>query len=280
LNYDQLHQDWQSELQATYGKEEVTALLKLTLEHFLKIEPVRLRLLDQLPSEVIPKITAVKDKLAQQQPIQYILGTTAFCELQLNVGPGVLIPRPETEELVHWILQEQDVQPLKVVDLCTGSGAIALALKAARPAWELTAVELSKEALVIANENAEQLDLAVDFIAADVLQDELSGGPYDVMVSNPPYVRDSERSLMQTNVLEHEPEMALFVSDTDPFLFYKRIAALAAKHLKPGGSLYLEINEYLSKELLTALAPFGFAMDLRQDSYLKDRMLKCQKKSK
>ncbi len=280
MNYDQLHQDWQSELQATYGKEEVTALLKLTLEHFLKIEPVRLRLLDQLPSEVIPKITAVKDKLAQQQPIQYILGTTAFCELQLNVGPGVLIPRPETEELVHWILQEQDVQPLKVVDLCTGSGAIALALKAARPAWELTAVELSKEALVIANENAEQLDLAVDFIAADVLQDELSGGPYDVMVSNPPYVRDSERSLMQTNVLEHEPEMALFVSDTDPFLFYKRIAALAAKHLKPGGSLYLEINEYLSKELLTALAPFGFAMDLRQDSYLKDRMLKCQKKSK
>ncbi|WP_374957212.1 peptide chain release factor N(5)-glutamine methyltransferase [Gilvibacter sp.] len=280
MNYDQLHQDWQSELQATYGKEEVTALLKLTLEHFLKIEPVRLRLLDQLPSEVIPKITAVKDKLAQQQPIQYILGTTAFCELQLNVGPGVLIPRPETEELVHWILQEQDVQPLKVVDLCTGSGAIALALKAARPAWELTAVELSKEALVIANENAEQLDLAVDFIAADVLQDELSGGPYDVMVSNPPYVRDSERSLMQTNVLEHEPEMALFVSDTDPFLFYKRIAALAAKHLKPGGSLYLEINEYLSKELLNALAPFGFAMDLRQDSYLKDRMLKCQKKSK
>lgn len=254
--------------------------MKLTLEHYLKIEPVRLRLLDQLPSEVIPKITAVKDKLAQQQPIQYILGTTAFCELQLNVGPGVLIPRPETEELVHWILQEQDVQPLKVVDLCTGSGAIALALKAARPAWELTAVELSKEALVIANENAEQLDLAVDFIAADVLQDELSGGPYDVMVSNPPYVRDSERSLMQTNVLEHEPEMALFVSDTDPFLFYKRIAALAAKHLKPGGSLYLEINEYLSKELLTALAPFGFAMDLRQDSYLKDRMLKCQKKSK
>jgi release factor glutamine methyltransferase len=280
LNYHQLHRDWQSELQATYGREEVTALLKLTLEHYLKIEPVRLRLLDQLPSEVIPKITAVKDKLAQQQPIQYILGTTAFCELQLNVGPGVLIPRPETEELVHWILQEQDVQPLKVVDLCTGSGAIALALKAARPAWELTAVELSKEALVIANENAEQLDLAVDFIAADVLQDELSGGPYDVMVSNPPYVRDSERSLMQTNVLEHEPEMALFVSDTDPFLFYKRIAALAAKHLKPGGSLYLEINEYLSKELLTALAPFGFAMDLRQDSYLKDRMLKCQKKSK
>ncbi|ARV12924.1 protein-(glutamine-N5) methyltransferase, release factor-specific [Gilvibacter sp. SZ-19] len=280
MNYHQLHRDWQSELQATYGKEEVTALLKLTLEHYLKIEPVRLRLLDQLPSEVIPKITAVKDKLAQQQPIQYILGTTAFCELQLNVGPGVLIPRPETEELVHWILQEQDVQPLKVVDLCTGSGAIALALKAARPAWELTAVELSKEALVIANENAEQLDLAVDFIAADVLQDELSGGPYDVMVSNPPYVRDSERSLMQTNVLEHEPEMALFVSDTDPFLFYKRIAALAAKHLKPGGSLYLEINEYLSKELLTALAPFGFAMDLRQDSYLKDRMLKCQKKSK
>lgn len=280
MNYDQLHQDWQSELEATYGKEEVTALLKLTLEYFLKIEPVRLRLLDQLPSEVIPKIIAVKDKLGQQQPIQYILGTTAFCELQLIVGPGVLIPRPETEELVHWILQEQGDQPLKVVDLCSGSGAIALALKAARPAWELTAVELSKEALVIANENAKQLDLAVDFIAADVLQDELSGGPYDIMVSNPPYVRDSERSLMQTNVLEHEPELALFVPDTDPFLFYKRIAALAAKHLKPGGSLYLEINEYLSKELLNALAPFGFAMDLRQDSYLKDRMLKCQKKSK
>lgn len=236
--------------------------------------------MDQLPSEVIPKITAVKDKLAQQQPIQYILGATAFCELELNVGPGVLIPRPETEELVHWILQEQGVHPLKVVDLCSGSGAIALALKASRPAWELTAVELSKEALVIANENAEQLDLAVDFIAADVLQDELSGGPYDIMVSNPPYVRDSERNLMLTNVLEHEPEMALFVPDTDPFLFYKRIAALATKHLKPGGSLYLEINEYLSKELLTSLAPFGFAMELRQDSYLKDRMLKCQKKSK
>lgn len=280
MNYDQLHQDWQSELEATYGKEEVSALLNLTLEHFLKIEPVRLRLLDRLPSEVIPKITAVKDKLGQQQPIQYILGTTAFCELQLNVRPGVLIPRPETEELVHWILQEQGAQPLKVVDLCSGSGAIALALKAARPAWELTAVELSKEALTIANQNAKQLDLAVDFIAADVLQDELSGGPYDIMVSNPPYVRDSERSIMQPNVLEHEPELALFVTDSDPFIFYKRIAALAVKHLKPGGSLYLEINEYLSKELLTALAPFGFAMDLRQDSYLKDRMLKCQKKSK
>lgn len=280
MNYHQLHQDWQSELQTTYGKDEVSALLNLTLEHFLKLEPVRLRLLDQLPSEVIPKITAVKDKLAQQQPIQYILGATAFCDLQLNVGPGVLIPRPETEELVHWILQEQGVHPLKVVDLCSGSGAIALALKAARPAWELTAVELSKEALAIANQNAKQLDLAVDFIAADMLQDELTAGPYDIMVSNPPYVRDSERNLMQTNVLEYEPEMALFVPDTDPFLFYKRIAALAVKYLKPGGSLYLEINEYLSKELLTALAPFGFAMDLRQDSYLKDRMLKCHKKSK
>ncbi|MDC7997838.1 peptide chain release factor N(5)-glutamine methyltransferase [Gilvibacter sediminis] len=278
MNYKQLHQHWQESLEPIYGLEEVTALLDLALHHCSEIEPARFRIEPQIPSALLKELTAIEKRLAQQEPIQYILGQVHFYQLELNVGPGVLIPRPETEELVAWILEDHPNKEATVIDFCSGSGAIALALKANRNPWKVTGLEWSEAALQIARQNKKALGLDVEFIHADLFAADAVEGTFDIMVSNPPYVRESERQLMNPNVLEHEPDMALFVADDDPYVFYTRIAALAQLHLKPQGTLYLEINEYLSEELTQQLEAMGFAVELRQDLYLKDRMLKCQKK--
>ncbi|NQX76172.1 peptide chain release factor N(5)-glutamine methyltransferase [Gilvibacter sp.] len=278
MNYKQLHLQWQESLGPIYGTEEVTALLDLAAAHCSGMEAARLRIEPQIPSELIKKLATIQARLAQQEPIQYILGQAHFYQLELSVGPGVLIPRPETEELVAWVLKDHPQQEAKVIDLCSGSGAIALALKANRKLWKVAGLEWSEAALRIARQNQKALDLEVNFIHTDLFAVDAVNGQFDIIVSNPPYVRESERELMNPNVLEHEPDMALFVTDDDPFLFYKRIAALAQLHLKPQGTLYLEINEYLREELTQQLEAMGFVVELRKDLYLKDRMLKCQKR--
>lgn len=221
-------------------------------------------------------------KLKLQKPIQHILGETEFYGLPLKVNEHVLIPRPETEELVSWILK--DVKLLKapgpkILDIGTGSGCISISLAKKIRQAVVTAMDISRDAIKIARENAKLNGVEVEFIQADVLSLDQLPGQYDIIVSNPPYVRESEKSGIKANVLENEPHLALFVKDEAPLVFYKKIAKLAVDNLRPGGSLYFEINQYLGDQTKTLLENMGFApVLLRKDMYGNDRMIKAIKK--
>ena len=191
----------------------------------------------------------------------------------------MLIPRPETEELVQWILESDlKTEPI-ILDIGTGSGCIALALKSNIPAAKVYGVDFSKEALKTAAQNGKENNLEVDFLQADILNwEQKSWNRPDLIVSNPPYVRELEKEKMQSNVLDYEPETALFVSDSDPLLFYRRIAEFALKYLNPNGDLFFEINENLGNETLKMLELMGFQnCTIKADLFGKERMLRCRK---
>jgi release factor glutamine methyltransferase len=241
-------------LQAPYPGPEAGAIAALVTEHLLGLSPLqrRMQAAAPVPAEVLAQLPALQARLVAHEPVQYVLGTAHFAGMELEVTPATLIPRPETEELAQLIAQEQGGRTgLTVLDVGTGSGCLALALaQSLRPA-RTVAVDISAEALAVATRNAARYELKVEFQQVDILQAEPAGlppGSLDVLVSNPPYVRDSERPLMRNNVLAWEPATALFVPDNDPLLFYRRLAELAAKLLRPGGTVYLEINEELGPE--------------------------------
>lgn len=228
---------------------------------------------------------AALQKLRQGEPVQYVFGKAYFAGLELNVGPGVLIPRPETEELFHWAsesLRKLDVagNPCRIMDLCTGSGALALALASAFPDAEVYACDLSTEALSIAGKNAVRLNLPVCFFCHDVLEGKLpasvtEGKDFHLMVSNPPYVLPSEKPLMHLNVIGYEPNMALFVKETDPLAFYRALAVMARSCLQPGGFFLAEINEAFPQENISLLAEAGFVdVEVRKDFRGKCRMIR------
>ena len=214
-------------------------------------------------------------RLKQFEPIQYILGETEFFGLKLKVNPDVLIPRPETEELVQWICETSWPPKSVILDVGTGSGCIALALKKQLRHTEMCALDVSERALQTAIENATKNGLEVHFIHADILQWSKKDWPlFDCIVSNPPYVRELDKKQMQPNVLEFEPETALFVSDDDPLIFYRETGHFAAHYLKPGGKLFFEINENLGDETCGLLKYIGFKnIKLRKDIHGKDRMI-------
>jgi release factor glutamine methyltransferase len=221
-------------------------------------------------------------ELKNQKPIQYILGETFFYGLRFEVNQNTLIPRPETEELVEWIISEnkksQQSSNLKVLDIGTGSGCIAISLAKNLPNAKVSALDISEEALNVAKNNAEFNQVTIDFILADVLAIEKLPDTFDVIVSNPPYVRESEKDLMQQNVLSNEPHIALFVENENPLLFYDKIAELAKNHLTENGVLYFEINQYLGEETVDLLKTKGFKnIELKKDIYGVDRMVKCLK---
>ena len=202
-----------------------------------------------------------------------------FFSYRFLVDENVLIPRPETEELVDWVLTTvtPTSKPLKIIDIGTGSGCIAISLAKSLPNAEVTAVDVSAKALQVARCNAELNGVTINFLQQDILQTSTLPDTYDIIISNPPYVRSLEKAEMQANVLEYEPHLALFVSDTDPLLFYNRIAALARKSLSPQGSLFFEINQYLGDEMIALLKAKGFEkVVLRQDLSGNDRMIMSQ----
>ena len=234
------------------------------------------------PNEIIDiDIEQATKELAEGRPVQYIIGTTEFCGEEFIVREGVLIPRPETEELVLWAREKaQQFQQPKVLDLCTGSGCIAISLKKFMPQASVVAVDLSSESLAIAQENASKLNTPIDFIQDDVLQgvQKLSGKVFDIIVSNPPYIPLSERDTMHINVTRYEPDMALFVADDDPLIFYREIARAAKTMLSEGGSLLFEIHELLAEQTLQMLLSEGFETSLRHDFLSKPRMICCHRK--
>ena len=199
-----------------------------------------------------------------------------FFSYRFLVDENVLIPRPETEELVDWVLTTvtPTSKPLKIIDIGTGSGCIAISLAKSLPNAEVTAVDVSAKALQVARCNAELNGVTINFLQQDILQTTTLPDTYDIIISNPPYVRSLEKAEMQANVLEYEPHLALFVSDTDPLLFYDRIATLARRALSPQGSLFFEINQYLGEEMKALLKAKGFEkVVLRQDLSGNDRMI-------
>ena len=219
-------------------------------------------------AENIPNIEIILEKVRAHMPIQYIFEHTEWMGLDLRVTPATLIPRPETAELVEWILQTANhYQPLRLADIGTGSGCIAIALKQACPLWHVTGIDISQEALIVAQENAQRNQVQITWKQLDILTESLDS--FDIIVSNPPYICQKEKADMDARVLQHEPHSALFVPDSDPLLFYRRIAQMRAAK-----NLFFEINEAHGKEVCDMLKQLGYQhITLKCDIYGKERMV-------
>ena len=228
----------------------------------------------------IPELESKVMELSEGRPVQYVIGHSEFCGLDIEVGEGVLIPRPETEELVAWAIEKAaDIKQPRILDVCTGSGCIALALADRLRGASVTAVDISDDALAIARRNEERLQLGVEFIKDDALAHlpQLEGRKFDVIVSNPPYIPISERESMHVNVVNFEPSIALFVADNDPLIFYREIALTAKQMLAENGYLLFEIHQPLAQQTVEMLQELGYdAVELRNDCFDKPRMICSQ----
>jgi release factor glutamine methyltransferase len=273
-------------LQDHYPLEEVQSFFQITADHFLGYSrmDIVLHLEEELNETQVQDFLNTCKRLVNHEPIQYILGDTEFYGLPFKVTPNTLIPRPETEELVEWIIEDQkgkdqkDADSLQILDIGTGSGCIAVSLAKHITNAKVTGYDISEGALQVASENANTNEVVVTFKKVDILQTQTLEQSFDVIVSNPPYVRELEKEEIQPNVLDHEPHTALFVSDTDPLVFYRVIGQLAFDNLSGTGSLFFEINQYLGKETEQLLKDIGFTdVQLRKDIFGNDRMMKACK---
>ncbi len=271
------------ELTSFYPDSEIKSFSRLIVNHVCKIKPYEFFLYKdiKIPENERKEIIAIVDSLKKQKPLQYILGETEFFGLTFFVDERVLIPRPETEELVELILKNhQKPEKLNILDIGTGSGCIAIALSKYLPDSDIYAIDISEEALIVAKKNAEQNKVKVNFSPSDILchlPDYLSDIRFDIIVSNPPYITPSEQEKMSDNVLKYEPHTALFVPQNDPLLFYKRIADVGNNLLNQGGKLYFEVNSSFGKETLNMLKEKGYdEVLLLQDISGNDRMISCR----
>lgn len=252
-------------LHAVYPAAEAEAIAALVTEHLLGLTPLqrRMQAAAPVPTAAQVRLPEVQARLLAHEPVQYVLGTAHFADLELEVTPATLIPRPETEELVQLITRAQAGRPgARVLDVGTGSGCLAIALARALPQAQVLAVDISAEALAVARRNAARYAPDVQVEQVDILAGwpvAVAPASLDILVSNPPYVRESERALMRENVLAWEPATALFVPDHDPLLFYRRLATVGERLLRPGGSIWLEINEALGAETAALFAGPAFA---------------------
>ena len=265
-----------SELRGFFPEEELRELAYWIIEETTGMTRTQI-LTDCKGTQNIPNIEIILQKLRAHVPIQYIFGHTEWMGLDLRVTPATLIPRPETAELVEWVLQMGDRdKPLKVLDIGTGSGCIALALKKAAPNWNVTGLDISEDALKVAKENAGRNNAEVHWLQADILSPQcpIASLPhhlhFDIIVSNPPYICNHEKRDMDARVLDYEPHSALFVPDTDPLLFYRQIASLATSP----AMLFFEINEAYGNEVCEMMAKMGYTdIQLKNDMYGKPRMV-------
>lgn len=268
-------------LQDLYDVMEAESFFHLILEEKHQMKRIDLALHPNLAfsEEEIQSWNLILEQLKKEIPIQYILGTTEFFGLKFHVNESVLIPRPETEELVEWIIDDlkaKVIKDLKILDIGTGSGCIAISLAKNIPNAEVYALDVSPEALKVAKQNAERNQVEIVFLEKNILETDDLELQFDVIVSNPPYVRHLEKEEIKKNVLEHEPHLALFVEDNDALVFYRKIAELATKNLTENGNLYFEINQYLGEEMIELLQNKGFQdAELRKDIYGNDRMTKA-----
>ena len=261
---------------AYYPESEISGFTRIIIEHITNKSYHHTLLVEiELTQNQQQKVESIIERLKRYEPIQYILEETEFFGLPFRVNENVLIPRPETEELVELILKENNNTGLCILDIGTGSGAIAIALAKHMKNAEISAWDISHKALDVAALNNKENSAAVSFKQVDVLSNYPLDKKFDIIVSNPPYVLESEKKLMEQNVLDYEPHQALFVPNNDPLLFYKRIADIALNLLNPKGKLYFEINQAKGKEVVEMLEEKGFTnVTLFQDLSNKDRMVK------
>ena len=288
-----------SQLESIYGSDEANALIMILLEHYFNIDRVKIALEPDLrlsESELLTLHFAVKE-LLKNRPIQYIIGETEFCGMRFFVNGNVLIPRPETEEMVNHLAAtlspsfrpdierremgaEKSPANISILDIGTGSGCIAIILAKLIPNSDVTAVDVSEKALEVARKNAESNGVNVHFVLDDILNPHVkthgrASQQFDIIVSNPPYVCESEKSEMRANVLEHEPSSALFVPDSDPLVFYRNILEFAQTALKPDGQIWFEINEKFGKETTELCREKGFKnVEIIKDFRGKERVVR------
>ena len=270
----------------TYPKTEVDSFFFILMEEKLELQRIDTVLNPDflIDAATVVALKIILERLQKEEPIQYILGKTEFYGLPFLVDKNTLIPRPETEELVEWILSEiQEIQgenqktPLAILDIGTGTGCIPITLAKNTVNTVITAIDISAAALCIAKKNALLNSVSVNFITQDILKTTQLPQKYDVIVSNPPYVRELEKVEISANVLANEPHLALFVPDKNPLLFYNKIADLAKQQLNESGILFFEINQYLGKETVKMLEEKGFQnIQLKKDLFGNDRMLLCR----
>ena len=280
-------------LSEKYPKTEIDSFFFILMEEKLQLQRIDTVLQPNflIVDDILSELKNSTKRLQKEEPIQYILGKTEFYGLPFLVDKNTLIPRPETEELVAWVLQSiqdlkfknqdsdttnNNVKPLSILDIGTGTGCIPISFAKHQPNATISAIDVSNEALKIAKQNAILNNVEVNFIKKDILQTENLNELFDVIVSNPPYVREQEKIEIKNNVLENEPHLALFVENENPLIFYKKIADLAKLHLSKNGFLFFEINQYLGKETVEILTKKGFKnIVLKKDFVGNDRMIKA-----
>lgn len=288
MTFREAEQIFKDSLRAIYESDEANSLTWLSIRHILKIERIEYLNLKntEIPPEQYESLLKILEELKSGKPLQYIIGETEFYGLTFLINSSVLIPRPETEELVEWMLSDishskLSIDGLKIIDIGTGSGCIPISLKKNLPKASIYALDISTEVLDVSKQNAIINQTELNFIQADILNSSnnvLKDEKFGIIVSNPPYVTVSEKHHMLPNVLEFEPHLALFVPNNDPLIFYKAIANFALNHLETHGYLYLEINEKLGLETVQLLIEYGFInIELRKDLSGKDRMIRSQK---
>ena len=272
----------QEELQNYYPISEIKTFASVIFKELFNISFVEIFSNSEniISKNDFSSIISIVNRLQNNEPIQYIFGKTNFLEFSFSVTKDVLIPRPETEELVEWVLKESSsLLPYRILDIGTGSGCIAISLAKRLEKSTVFAYDISRKALEIAKKNAENYSTTIFFRKFDILKnnfDEISE-KFDIIISNPPYVTESEKLFMQLNVLEYEPKQALFVPDNNPLLFYKKIAEFAKKKLNPNGFLYFEVSSIFGKDTLNMLKQMGFLnVILEKDISGKDRMIQAK----
>jgi len=271
------------ELSPFYDAYEAESFFYLILEDKHQLRQIDLALNHELNFSESDFVVwnSLLGQLKKEVPIQYLLGKTSFYGLDFEVNENVLIPRPETEELVEWIINENSktdkTKKLKILDIGTGSGCIAISLAKNLPNADVYALDVSKKALDTAKRNSVNNNVEVTFMLKNVLELEALKSNYDIIVSNPPYVRNLEKVEIKKNVLHYEPHLALFVEDNDALIFYRKIAEIGKKNLLENGQLYFEINQYLGKETSDLLEQMNFTnIELKKDIYDNDRMISCK----
>ena len=271
-------------LSEIYPKTEINSFFFILMEEKLKLQRIDTVLKPDflISDEILAELKNILKKLQKEEPIQYILGNTEFYGLPFFVDKNTLIPRSETEELVAWVIaeatdsQNNSLLKLSILDIGTGTGCIPISLAKNLPKAKISAIDISSEALKVAKQNALLNKVEVDFMELDILKTKKLSQEFNIIVSNPPYVRELEKVEIQNNVLENEPHLALFVANENPLIFYNKIADLAKQQLSKNGLLFFEINQYLGQETIALLHEKGFKnIELRKDIFGNDRMIKC-----
>jgi release factor glutamine methyltransferase len=271
-------------LSKVYPKTEIDSFFFILMEEKLRLQRIDTVLKPNflIPDKKLKDLKNILIKLQKEEPIQYILGNTEFYGLPFFVNENTLIPRSETEELVAWVLEEaanfQKNKRIKlsILDIGTGSGCIPISIAKNLQKAKISAIDISSEALIVAKQNALLNKVEVDFMEFDILKTKKIPQEFDIIVCNPPYVRELEKAEIKNNVLKNEPHLALFVTNEDPLIFYNKIADFAKQQLSKNGLLFFEINQYLGKETSALLHKKGFKnIELRKDLFGNDRMIKC-----